>query len=118
MYSIARPTARTYDSRVKFDRSGAGRGDHSTVCPSPATSREPTRRGPYCGAIGYLSADGHVEFNVAIRTMLVKDGLVHIPVGGGIVADSDPADEYEETLVKARAMFAALGLSADDVRRA
>jgi para-aminobenzoate synthetase component 1 len=79
---------------------------------------EPTRRGPYCGAIGYLSADGHVEFNIAIRTMIVKDGLVHIPVGGGIVADSDPADEYEETLVKARAMFAALGLSADDVRRA
>jgi anthranilate/para-aminobenzoate synthase component I len=73
---------------------------------------EPTRRGPYCGAIGYLSADGHVEFNVAIRTMILKDGLVHVPVGGGIVADSEPADEYEETLVKARAMFAALGISA------
>ena len=78
---------------------------------------EPTRRGPYCGAIGYLSADGHAEFNVAIRTMIVKDNLVHIPVGGGIVADSDPAEEYEETLVKARAMFAALGLSIEDVRR-
>lgn len=74
---------------------------------------EPSRRGPYCGAIGYLSADGHIEFNVAIRTMIVKDGLVHIPVGGGIVADSKPADEYQETLVKARAMFAALGLPAD-----
>ena len=77
---------------------------------------EPVRRGPYCGAIGYLSADGHVEFNVAIRTMIVKDGLVHVPVGGGVVADSDPAAEYEETLVKARAMFAALGVSAADVR--
>jgi para-aminobenzoate synthetase component 1 len=72
---------------------------------------EPVRRGPYCGAIGYLASDGRMEFNVAIRTMIVKDGLVHIPVGGGIVADSDPAAEYEETLVKARAMFAALGLS-------
>jgi para-aminobenzoate synthetase component 1 len=72
---------------------------------------EPTRRGPYCGAIGYLSKDGQMEFNIAIRTMIVKDGLVHIPVGGGIVADSNPADEYEETLVKARAMFAALGLN-------
>jgi anthranilate/para-aminobenzoate synthase component I len=72
---------------------------------------EPTCRGPYCGAIGYLSADGHIEFNIAIRTMIVKDGLVHIPVGGGIVADSNPADEYEETLVKARAMFDALGIS-------
>jgi para-aminobenzoate synthetase component 1 len=72
---------------------------------------EPVRRGPYCGAIGYLASDGRMEFNVAIRTMIVKDGLVHIPVGGGIVADSDPAAEYDETLVKARAMFAALGLS-------
>src|SRR5258708_7143414 len=72
---------------------------------------EPVRRGPYCGAIGYLSLDGHIQFNIAIRTMIVKDGLIHIPVGGGIVADSDPAAEYEETLVKARAMFNALGLT-------
>jgi para-aminobenzoate synthetase component 1 len=71
---------------------------------------ESTRRGPYCGAIGYLAADGAIELNVAIRTMIVKDNLVHIPVGGGIVADSDPVSEYAETLVKARAMFAALGI--------
>src|SRR2546423_12277853 len=77
---------------------------------------EPVRRGPYCGAIGYLAADGSMEFNIAIRTMIVKDGLVHIPVGGGIVADSNPAEEYEETLVKAHAMFAALGLSVDDLK--
>ena len=78
---------------------------------------EPVRRGAYCGAIGYLSGDGSMEFNVAIRTMTVKDGLVHVPVGGGVVADSDPAAEYEETLVKARAMFAALGVNVDDLRR-
>jgi para-aminobenzoate synthetase component 1 len=72
---------------------------------------EPVRRGPYCGAIGYLSADGYMEFNIAIRTMILKAGLVHIPVGGGIVADSKPAEEYEETLVKAKAMFAALGIA-------
>jgi para-aminobenzoate synthetase component 1 len=72
---------------------------------------EPVRRGPYCGAIGYLSADGHIQFNVAIRTILVKDGQAYVSVGGGIVADSDPAAEYEETLVKARAMFAALGVA-------
>jgi aminodeoxychorismate synthase component I len=69
---------------------------------------EPVRRGPYCGAIGWLGPDGSMEFNIAIRTMIVQGGRVHIPVGGGIVADSDPAAEYEETLVKARAMFAAL----------
>jgi para-aminobenzoate synthetase component 1 len=74
---------------------------------------EPVRRGPYCGAIGYLSADGHLQFSIAIRTMIVQPGSVHIPVGGAIVADSLPAEEYEETLVKARAMFDALGI---DVR--
>jgi para-aminobenzoate synthetase component 1 len=71
---------------------------------------EPLRRGPYCGAIGYLASDGSIEFNLAIRTMIVKDNQVHIPVGGGIVADSNPAAEYEETLVKAKAMFAALDI--------
>jgi anthranilate/para-aminobenzoate synthase component I len=72
---------------------------------------EPVRRGPYCGAIGYLAADGSMQFGVAIRTMTFKDGLAHVPVGGGIVADSDPAAEYDETLVKAKAMFDALGIA-------
>jgi para-aminobenzoate synthetase component I len=74
---------------------------------------EPTRRGAYCGAIGYLDADGTIEFSVAIRTMTIKNGIAYVPVGGGIVADSDPEGEYEETLVKARAMLAALGVSAE-----
>jgi anthranilate/para-aminobenzoate synthase component I len=73
---------------------------------------EPVRRGAYCGAIGWIE-NGEMELAVAIRTMTIKDGLVHIPVGGGIVADSQPAAEYEETLVKARAMFAALGIGPD-----
>jgi para-aminobenzoate synthetase component 1 len=77
---------------------------------------EPVRRGPYCGVIGWAGPGGAMEFSVAIRTMVVKDGVAHVPVGGGIVADSDPAAEYEETLVKARAMLAALGLEPDDVR--
>jgi para-aminobenzoate synthetase component 1 len=74
---------------------------------------EPVRRGPYCGAIGYIDSSGNMEFNVAIRTMIAKEGRIHIPVGGGIVADSDPAAEYEETLVKAKAMFAAAGVQYD-----
>lgn len=70
---------------------------------------EPVRRGPYCGAIGFLDSNGTIVFNVAIRTMIVTpDGMVHVPVGGGVVADSDPAAEFEETRVKARAMFEAL----------
>jgi len=71
---------------------------------------EPVRRGPYCGAIGFISNDGHIEFNIAIRTMIIANQQIHIPVGGGIVADSNPAAEYEETLVKAKAMFGAVGM--------
>jgi len=69
---------------------------------------EPVRRGPYCGAIGYLSADGQMQFNIAIRTIVVNEGKAYVSVGGGIVADSNPADEYEETMVKAQAMFEVL----------
>jgi aminodeoxychorismate synthase component I len=75
---------------------------------------EPVRRGPYCGAVGHLDPDGTAQFNVAIRTMVVRDGIAHVAVGGGIVADSEPSDEYAETLVKARAMFAALGVRESD----
>src|SRR5206468_3008850 len=49
---------------------------------------EPVRRGPYCGAIGWIGPDGAMEFNVAIRTMVATRGKVYMPVGGGIVADS------------------------------
>src|ERR1019366_9101546 len=76
---------------------------------------EPVRRGPYCGSIGYLASDGSMEFSIAIRTMVIKDGLVHTSVGGGIVADSNPQAEYEETLVKAKALFAALGLNVGEI---
>ena len=77
---------------------------------------EPVRRGPYCGAIGFVSVDGHMEFNIAIRTMVFSHGLVHISVGGGIVADSSPSDEYDETLVKAQAMCEAVGIDPDDLK--
>ncbi|MFN4242953.1 MAG: anthranilate synthase component I family protein [Tepidisphaerales bacterium] len=69
---------------------------------------EPHRRGVYCGSVGYVDARGEWQFNVAIRTMTLTSTHAHVFVGGGIVADSVPADEYEETLVKARAMLAAV----------
>jgi para-aminobenzoate synthetase component I len=62
------------------------------------------------GAIGYVGNDGTLDFNVAIRTMTIKDGVIRFNVGGGIVADSDPDLEYEESLLKARALFRALNL--------
>ena len=69
---------------------------------------EPTVRGPYCGAIGFLSLHGCMETSIAIRTMACTRGWVQLPVGGGIVADSDPESEYEETWHKARGMLTAL----------
>lgn len=71
---------------------------------------EPVRRGPYCGCIGWMSRDA-MCFNIAIRTMLLDpvQQRVDYSVGGGIVADSDPAAEYDETIAKAQAMLQALG---------
>jgi para-aminobenzoate synthetase component 1 len=70
---------------------------------------EPFRRGIYTGSIGYIDFSGDADLNIAIRTFVIKDGLVHFQVGGGIVADSDPDMEYEETLHKARGLLEALG---------
>jgi len=70
---------------------------------------EPFRRGVYTGAIGWVDGAGNAEWNIAIRTILVRGGSAYFHVGGGIVADSDPASEYEETLTKAAGMLRALG---------
>jgi para-aminobenzoate synthetase component 1 len=69
---------------------------------------EPNRRSLYTGAIGYLSRGGASAFNIAIRTILVEGDRASFQVGGGIVADSDPEAEYEETLAKGRGLYAAL----------
>ncbi|MBI5016480.1 MAG: aminodeoxychorismate synthase component I [Deltaproteobacteria bacterium] len=64
---------------------------------------EPTSRGVYCGSIGYIDFSGRVDLSIAIRTAVLKDGRLNFQVGGGIVHDSDPEEEYQETLVKAQA---------------
>jgi para-aminobenzoate synthetase component 1 len=69
---------------------------------------EPTRRGVYCGSIGYLSTTGDMDTSIVIRTFLALRGRVYFQAGGGIVADSDPEQEYRETLDKARALIQAL----------
>ena len=68
---------------------------------------EPKRRGPYCGSLGYVSFAGDMDTSILIRTLVIRDGQVTFQAGGGIVADSDPRAEYEETLVKARRLFEA-----------
>ena len=74
---------------------------------------EPTRRGPYAGAIGYLSYNGELDSCIYIRTIVVRDGVAYVQAGAGIVADSDPEREYEETENKARALFSAIELAAE-----
>lgn len=75
---------------------------------------ETAPRGLSMGAIGYFGFDGSMDLSVAIRTMTVLDGVARFNVGGGIVADSNPAQEYEESLVKARALFRALGVKSQE----
>jgi anthranilate synthase component 1 len=68
---------------------------------------EPERRGVYAGCIGYFGADGDMDTCIALRTALVKDGMMYVQAGGGIVADSEPEAEYQESCNKARALFRA-----------
>jgi para-aminobenzoate synthetase component 1 len=70
---------------------------------------EPTARGPYCGSLFYVGANGQTDSSLLIRTFVQRRGWLQCGVGGGIVAQSDPAAEYEETLVKAAGMIRALG---------
>lgn len=69
---------------------------------------EPTARGPYCGSLFYVGFDGQADSSILIRTFTIRHGWIQCPVGGGIVAQSDPAAEYAETLHKAEGMLRAL----------
>jgi len=73
---------------------------------------EPTKRGTYGGAVGFVGFDGDLDTCITIRTIACKDGRIHVQAGAGIVADSVPATEYEETQNKARAMFRAIEVAA------
>ena len=73
---------------------------------------EPVKRGIYGGAVGYLGWDGNMDTAIGIRTAVIKDGTLHVQAGGGVVADSVPELEWEETMNKARAMMKAAALAA------
>jgi para-aminobenzoate synthetase component 1 len=114
MHLVSRVTGRL--------RAGAGAVDLLTACfPGGSitgapkirameiiAALEPVRRGPYCGAIAYLGFDGAMDSSIVIRSYAVHGRRVSFHAGAGIVADSRPEDEYEETLAKARALVAAL----------
>jgi para-aminobenzoate synthetase component 1 len=72
---------------------------------------EPSARGPYCGAIAWLGFDGAMDSSIVIRTLVLNGGEAAAQAGGGIVADSQPAEEYEESLAKAASLLATLGIA-------
>ena len=71
---------------------------------------EPTERGVYAGAIGYFSLGGDMDFAITIRTIVLQEGMAYIQAGAGIVADSVPEREYQETVNKGKAMLKAMGV--------
>ncbi len=75
---------------------------------------EPVKRGVYGGAIGYLSFNGNMDTAIAIRTAVIRDNTLHIQAGAGIVADSVPRSEWEETMNKGRAIFRAVAMTYND----
>jgi len=103
-------------------RSGLGPVDvlravfpHGTVSGAPKVAAmqiidelEPVARGPYAGALGYLDFSGNVDTAICLRTVVIADGKAWVQAGAGLVADSDPASEYDETMAKAAAALAAI----------
>ncbi|MBT8121961.1 MAG: anthranilate synthase component I [Gammaproteobacteria bacterium] len=77
---------------------------------------EPVKRGVYAGAVGYLSWSGNMDTAIAIRTAVIKDNTLHIQAGAGIVADSVPGNEWDETMNKGRAIFRAVAMACRGLR--
>lgn len=95
-------------------------GGSITGCPKIRSMQiiaelEPQRRGIYTGALGYFGFNNTMDFNILIRTILQKNTSLYFHTGGGIVADSNPQAEYDETLVKARGMMQAIGTGNDNL---
>jgi len=118
-YSTVFQTTATVEGRLHKDKDridllrACFPGGSITGCPKIRAMEiieelEPSRRAIYTGALGYLSFSGSMDFNILIRTILKKEDWLYFSVGGGIVTDSKPEDEYQETLVKARAMMQAI----------
>jgi len=103
-----KPDATSFDLIRALFPGGTITGVPKIRCMEIIEELEPVRRGPYTGSFGYISWNGDLDLNIVIRTLVWCAGKGYLQVGAGIVADSDPAKEYEETLQKAQAFFSAL----------
>jgi anthranilate/para-aminobenzoate synthase component I len=103
-----KPNATPFDLIQALFPGGTITGVPKIRCMEIIEELEPVRRGPYTGSFGYIGWNGDLDLNIVIRTLIWCRGKGYLQVGAGIVADSDPAKEYEETLQKAQAFFSAL----------
>ncbi|HZC82222.1 MAG TPA: anthranilate synthase component I family protein, partial [Nitrospiraceae bacterium] len=103
-----RPDATPFDLIQALFPGGTITGVPKIRCMEIIEELEPIRRGPYTGSFGYIGWNGDLDLNIVIRTLIWCRGKGYLQVGAGIVADSDPVKEYEETLQKAQAFFSAL----------
>jgi len=114
MHLVSNVTGRLRDDETLADAIGAVfPGGTITGAPKPRTMEiidelETTRRGPYTGSVGIFGFDGRATLNIVIRTLVRHAEEYHLRVGAGIVHDSDPVREYDETLDKARALITAV----------
>jgi len=115
---VSNITGRLRDDATLFDLisatfpGGTITGVPKIRCMEIIDELEPVRRGPYTGSFGYIGWNGNLDLNIIIRTLVLAGGKGYLQVGAGIVADSDPVKEYQETLHKAQAFFSSLqGLS-------
>lgn len=103
-----KPDATPFDLIRALFPGGTITGVPKIRCMEIIEELEPVRRGPYTGSLGYIGWNGDLDLNIIIRTLVWCAGKGYLQVGAGIVADSDPAKEYEETIQKAQAFFSAL----------
>jgi anthranilate synthase component 1 len=117
MHITSNVTGRLADGKDAFDALAASL-PAGTVSGAPKVRAmeiidelEPHRRGPYAGAVGYFDYAGNMDTCIALRTIVIQDKKAYIQAGAGIVADSVPANEYQETLNKARGLLRAIELT-------
>jgi anthranilate synthase component 1 len=102
-----RPGADALDALVAGFPAGTLSGAPKVRAMEIIEELEPSRRGLYAGCIGYFAANGTMDTCICLRTALIKDGMMYVQAGVGVVADSDPEAEYAESVYKARALFRA-----------
>lgn len=117
MHIVSNVQGRLYDKKDAYDvvracfPAGTVSGAPKIRAMEIIDEIEPTRRGPYAGAVGYFGFSGNMDTCITIRTIVIKDNTAYIQAGGGVVADSVPSLEYQETVNKAKAMMKAVEMA-------